>query len=141
LKQPEVTGAEAAIINTARLAERCREANGDPVRMAAALGEELSQNDTQLATRADLLALVAELRAEMNDLKAWTLTRLIAMFGIALAIIGLMIRFLTPTAGSPGCVKTRSVVGCLLAFSRGVDEAFRRGCGSRPEPPVARVPG
>ena len=37
----------------------------------------------------------------MNDLKAWMLTRLMAMFGIAPAIIDLMIRFLTPTAGIP----------------------------------------
>jgi hypothetical protein len=80
------------MINTARLAERWREANGDPVRMAAALGEELSRDDNQLVTRADL-------RAEVNGLKYWMLTRLIAMFGIALAIVGLMIRYLSPVAG------------------------------------------
>jgi hypothetical protein len=65
----------------------------------AALGEELSQDDNQLVTKADLRASVAELRAELNDLKAWMLTRLIAMFGIALGIIALMIRFLSPAAG------------------------------------------
>lgn len=87
------------MINTARLAERWRDADGDPVRMAAALGEELSQDDNLLVTRADLRASVAELRAEMSNLKTWMLTRLMAMFGIALAIIALMIRFLSPGAG------------------------------------------
>jgi hypothetical protein len=87
------------MLNTARLAERWRDANGDPVRMAAALGEELSQDDNQLVTKSDLRASVAELRAELNDLKAWMLTRLIAMFGIALGIIALMIRSLSPAGG------------------------------------------
>jgi hypothetical protein len=89
------------MLNTARLAERWRGANGDPVRMAAALGEERSQDDNQLVTKTDLRASVAELRAELNDLKAWMLTRLIAMFGLALGIIALMIRFLSPAAGIP----------------------------------------
>jgi hypothetical protein len=80
------------MLNTARLAERWRDANGHA-------REELSQDDNQLVTKANLRASVAELRAELNDLKAWMLTRLIAMFGIALGIIALMIRFLSPAAG------------------------------------------
>jgi hypothetical protein len=56
-------------------------------------------HDNQLVTKSDLCASVAELRAELNDLKACMLTRLIAMFGIALGIIALMIRFLSPAGG------------------------------------------
>jgi hypothetical protein len=84
------------MINTARLAERWREAAGDPVRMAAVLVEELAQEDNRLVTRADL-------RAEVNGLKYWMLSRLIAMFAvsfsIALTIIGFMIRYFPPAAG------------------------------------------
>ncbi len=40
------------MFNTARLAEWWRDANGDPVRMAAALGEELSRDYNQLVTKA-----------------------------------------------------------------------------------------
>ena len=80
------------MLNTARLAERWREAAGDPVRMAAALGEELAQDDNRLVTRADL-------RAEVNGLKYWMLSRLVGLFGIALVIIALMIRYLPPAAG------------------------------------------
>jgi len=81
------------MINIARLAERWRKANGDAVRMAPALGEELSQDDNRLVTRADL-------RAEVNSLKYWMLSHLIAMFAVAfsvaLTIIGCMIRYLPP---------------------------------------------
>ena len=41
----------------------------------------------------------------------------------------------------PGCVKTRSVVELPRAFSKGVDEAVRRGRGPRTEHPVFRMPG
>ena len=75
--------------NTARLAERWREAAGDPVRMAAALGEELAPEDNLLVTRADLLA-------EVNGLKC---SALVGRFSVALVIIGLMIRYLPPAAG------------------------------------------
>jgi hypothetical protein len=45
----------------------------------------------------------ADLRPEVNGLKYWMISRLVALFAvsfsIALTIIGLMIRYLPPAAG------------------------------------------
>lgn len=58
-----------------------------------ALGEELSQNDNRLVTK-------AELHAEFDGLKCWMRSRLTPFFAvafsIALTIIGFMIRYLSP---------------------------------------------
>ena len=57
--------------------------------MASALGEELSQDDNRLVTKADL-------QAEVNGLKYWMLSRMVTLFSVALVIIGFMIRYLPP---------------------------------------------
>lgn len=56
------------------------------------MGEELSQDDDRLVTKADL-------QAEVNGLKYWMLSRMLTLFSIALVTIGLMIRYVPP-AGS-----------------------------------------
>ena len=75
------------MLNTARLADRWREANGDPVRMASALGEELAQEDNRLVTKADL-------RAEVWRLKFFVLATILSTAAVQLAAISLMLRFL-----------------------------------------------
>ena len=86
------------MLNTARLAERWREAGGDPVRMAAALGEELAEEDNRIVTKSDLLATEAKLQTAMAELEARLYWRLLVGAGVMLAAIGLMIRYLTPVA-------------------------------------------
>ena len=103
-------------MNAARLARRLQEAAGDPTRMAEALVEEIEDTATGLVTRDFLRAELAQVRAEIAQLRGEMTSsiaqlrgetasaiaqlespltwRMVTMLGVQIALVGILVTIL-----------------------------------------------